>query len=509
MGFVGRDGKVYTSVDEIFDDQGNAYFPSSFFARGPRPWVDVMAYGAKGDGFTDDSAAIQAAINTASAAVGSGPSSIVYLPMGNYLLKSPLVIAAESVSFIGAGFGSAANAFHQSFGTRLIADATFPASNFILSVGPTANEGEPIGYANIEGFIVDGAGVANVDGIRWTAHTSTANKVRVERCRDGWTFKGATNSPSWNLYDNNIERIYSFNNTRDGYVFADGNATDMYFLHIVAGTNGQDGLHLLGGSGNTFLGGHFYGSTRNNGHSENGGGSQSRWVGTRFDNCGQDGFLVDVTGGNFFMPQFEGCTFVRAGTSANNTYDCFHITRSSGSFSSQRGLIKGCHIWTTAANKPRYGINFEGGYAADWNYDVEIDANMQTAPINDGGSRNAGFASTNNNGVILNLPGDTRRPFQFPSEATLVSGVNANGGECIQVTLTAARLVGAPLNPIIGQRLTFLFIQNGTGGWAVTWNAAFVTAWSDTGNTANKRSSIEFEYNGSKWNQIGAQSPYI
>ncbi len=71
--------------------------------------------------------------------------------------------------------------------------------------------------------------------------------------------------------------------------------------------------------------------------------------------------------------------------------------------------------------------------------------------------------------------------------------------------LTAGLTIGAPVNPAIGQVLIFSFLQDGTGGRTVTWNAAFIKTWSDTGNGANTRSSVAFYYNGTSWIQIGAQ----
>lgn len=102
-----------------------------------------------------------------------------------------------------------------------------------------------------------------------------------------------------------------------------------------------------------------------------------------------------------------------------------------------------------------------------------------------------------------------RNSLQNPSEAVLVSGVNASTGQEIVVTLTAARLVGAPINPSIGNRLLFTLIQGGAGGFAVTWNAVFKKIWSDAGNVTGTRSSIEFEYDGTSWNPCGAQHLYV
>lgn len=96
-----------------------------------------------------------------------------------------------------------------------------------------------------------------------------------------------------------------------------------------------------------------------------------------------------------------------------------------------------------------------------------------------------------------------------PTEAVLVSGVDARHGSAVEVTLTAGRLVGKPLNPATGQQLTFIFVQNSTGGWAVTWHSIFKHAWNDTGNGPTKRSSIAFVFDGTNWNQDRAQTPYV
>lgn len=67
--------------------------------------------------------------------------------------------------------------------------------------------------------------------------------------------------------------------------------------------------------------------------------------------------------------------------------------------------------------------------------------------------------------------------------------------------LTAGMTINAPINPGFGAVLEFVLTQDGTGGRAVTWNGAFVfqVAWTNTGNTANKRSYARFVYNGTNW----------
>lgn len=56
----------------------------------------VAAFGAKGDGKTDDTAAVQKALETA----GKGGGGIVFVPTGNYLIKGHLVVP-ENVSLTG------------------------------------------------------------------------------------------------------------------------------------------------------------------------------------------------------------------------------------------------------------------------------------------------------------------------------------------------------------------------------------------------------------------------
>lgn len=67
-----------------------------------QPWTDVRAFGAKGDGVADDTAAIQSSI-----AFAEGVHGIVFFPKGTYKITSSLKIPPNvHVDGLGVGFGS-------------------------------------------------------------------------------------------------------------------------------------------------------------------------------------------------------------------------------------------------------------------------------------------------------------------------------------------------------------------------------------------------------------------
>lgn len=106
-----------------------------------------------------------------------------------------------------------------------------------------------------------------------------------------------------------------------------------------------------------------------------------------------------------------------------------------------------------------------------------------------------GFVAINNAAGPTNYIGATQIP-AFAASYT----PDPYLGQYIEMTLTGAITVNAPVSPYSGQLLTFVFIQDGTGGRVVTWNAVYKFNWTPT-TTAAKRNSITFMYDGTSWNQ--------
>jgi hypothetical protein len=95
---------------------------------------NVMNYGAHGDGVTDDTQAVQAAINAA-----EGGKGTVFFPAGNYLISSTLLIS-NSVTVQGTGYQSAGSDFVDTDGATLaIAASSLHGCSCIIQTNVTAS----------------------------------------------------------------------------------------------------------------------------------------------------------------------------------------------------------------------------------------------------------------------------------------------------------------------------------------------------------------------------------
>lgn len=84
----------------FFFDNANSIFKTvNAQFKGPSPWIDVKSYGAKGDGVTDDTTAIQAALTAA----GALTKATVLFSYGNYIVSSQLTISGTRITLMGAG----------------------------------------------------------------------------------------------------------------------------------------------------------------------------------------------------------------------------------------------------------------------------------------------------------------------------------------------------------------------------------------------------------------------
>jgi len=121
-------------------------------AQRPKPTGDVRDYGAKGDGITDDTVAIQKAIDSLPARGG-----IVMFPPGTFKITRGIVIGNGSVlgpskknniSLVGAGIGGTDN-------ESVIYDAATTIAWYGTDGGTMLTVQGPIGGVRLEGFRLD------------------------------------------------------------------------------------------------------------------------------------------------------------------------------------------------------------------------------------------------------------------------------------------------------------------------------------------------------------------
>ena len=136
---------------------------ANLWAASPQVF-NVLAYGAKGNGTTDDTSAIQAAI-TACQNNGGG---VVFFPAGTYFISATLNITTDNVHLAGAGWGS-----------QLLASASFSGS-YMLYVQSLSNFRYGI---RIQELFFNGNSVAALGGLNLeSTYHCVLDHVRVRYC---------------------------------------------------------------------------------------------------------------------------------------------------------------------------------------------------------------------------------------------------------------------------------------------------------------------------------------
>lgn len=177
------EGGVSAGSRQIFDLSGTgAIVPS----RGGQAAVEIRWFGAKGDGTTDDTAAIQAAIDAAEAAGGG----VVLFTPGTYLISATLTVNGDCVVLKGGGYSlvAAPHILDNTYGHVLANAATviqFDASAppvAMLRFTPTPDDGtqNPGFVGGIDGILFDGQNRATigVEILSWRAVRFVAAVIR-------------------------------------------------------------------------------------------------------------------------------------------------------------------------------------------------------------------------------------------------------------------------------------------------------------------------------------------
>lgn len=206
--------------------------------------LNVMEFGAKGDGTTDDTLAFQAALNALQ------DRGTLYVPTGIYLVKNLVIPDKRDISIL-------------SDGSQLKAAA---ASKYVIAthkyVNNVAQAGQPIKL--IKGLTIDGNNVTDVLGMVIQTWKTTVKECDFLNCKNGLVMTTVTDNGTKfsgsTLVNNRVLDCNASNCTGIGIFVQDpdrNKATDFFIENNFAYTCAV-GLQLESCAGTLVKGNHFY-----------------------------------------------------------------------------------------------------------------------------------------------------------------------------------------------------------------------------------------------------------
>jgi len=327
--------------------------------------VSVKDFGAVGDGTTDDTTAIQAALNTGNS---------VYFPKGTYVISSALTPVSNQRIY-GSGqqnsiikqTSASANAFTLSSLTWVYIEQL----SITCSATSTANGIYVTGGGNC--FITDVYVSSFFHGFQF----QSAGSLQVSRCYSttnlshGFYLNTNGSTPTVGVW---IRDCYSTANTGDGIcitglvtgiyldtlelslnsangiefiVDSSGSPSDFLCTKVVCDTNSQSGCIINSGVNQCYFNNCWF-SNRGTGYNFYSLGTEIQINGGFFYNCNKNG--IDLLGP---YNSVIGASIHNAGVNTANTYDGIYANAASPT-------ISGCSIYSGnsgASDKTRYAIN--------------------------------------------------------------------------------------------------------------------------------------------------------
>lgn len=268
--------------------------------------VKDPAYGAKGDGTTDDTAALQAAITAA------GNTHVCFIPAGTYLISSPLNLASGG-SYVGTGWTST---IKQKNGANLSRLMQWPSGTN--------------SYCYMADLQIDGNRANNTSGTCYGLYAfalqySTFRNVRVQQVNgDGWRLDGSTGGFANTTSTVHLDDCWAYGNAGNGLV-ATSYVADMHIHGGDYGFNVSSAITLQSGSC-SIRGAVLWGSTSGPGLVV--GGQSNQVTDCNIEGNNQQGILVNQYGSYALI---DGCKVYDNSSAGNGLYDGIYANGVSGS----------------------------------------------------------------------------------------------------------------------------------------------------------------------------------
>jgi hypothetical protein len=217
--------------------------------------LNVKDYGALGDAATDDSTAIQAAMDAANTAGGG----IVFFPPGTYIINATVTIYSK-VHIRGVGIEATILKLKNTTNVDIL-----KGQNFATLTGTNGTGG--IYNWSVSDLTIDGNKANNATagyGLRAYGYGFILSNLRVRNCRnDGIYSEWSTSadSPGQDGMDAQIENVKVHDCVGHGVTWAGPH--DSQFLHVLSFLNSGRGFNLTSsGNASLFLSCHAWGNSQ-------------------------------------------------------------------------------------------------------------------------------------------------------------------------------------------------------------------------------------------------------
>jgi hypothetical protein len=463
------------------------------------PPYTSFRYGAKGDGSTDDTAALQNGIN---AAIQAGAEFYLYQTTSglSYKVTAALTITGR-IAIRGSGY----------YNCQILTSST---DVFVISAGVNQVRMENFSIAIAVPYTTTPNAVNGI-AINGTTATPCVYHTYRDLFLDGF----GTAIKATALQDSTIDNVFTVHG-KNAIIAAQltvavevsnclltGNAAGSYGIQIGDGAAAAEGWNIV----NCIIYGVDTGLYLN--------GSQNHQItGNQFDHITNVGVFIDGSAVAATNCNVTGNFFGMFGTGTTGIW-CHNPSVASIPLGNR---ITANMISTYAGKTMTYGILVDG--AEDRNHNIShnsVKATTYDCRVNAGvgiivnannwaGPGYYGAVAVNyqaNAGTLISSPDTSILPFPYATiettiaySASMTLDCNLGNSFIITATNSTAFTINAPTNPTI-KRIT-ITIRAAAALGVATWDAAFkMTAWTQPAS-GNSR-AIDFEYNGAAWIEKG------
>ena len=439
--------------------------------------LNVKEFGAVGNGLTNDSTAIQTALDAVSSTFGG----IVYFPPGEYLITTGLTISKSYTAMVGAGWGSAVLKANGAITMLKITGAAHVVIDGIKFDGNSKTA------TNCLSFLPTVGGTNQYSSIR---------NIRVTQCQTG-ILVGATNNFSvvglsfigFQVFSNNTGIQQQGINTGDIF-YGDGAITDNLTVGFDMGTSQQAVFRGVSTNGLNGAADFRAGDT----------GNLLLSIEDAITNPSQGPYLLvnGVTGQQMILSVILKNNHLSWNGTAGGDMISY---KGQGTVTIENGYLQGDGVIRVS---PTQALSNSGPSLIDFN--VGLRGSPEPTFVVTGGRRFSIPAVSVNAGTNRAIGLTNYALAQSRSTPTYGASVaiDARLGNFFDVTANngTAFTVSNPTNATDGQRLTITVRNTSVGALGtVTWDTLYkMSAWVSP-LTANSR-SIEFKYNGAAWIEI-------